>query len=107
MANTTVTSNTVQHIAALANIPITDAESQKLASAFADTLAVVDQLKTADVSQVDTTHQVTGFKNVWRADVVREELGFTQEQALANAQHTHQGYFVAPYLLSNKDKHES
>jgi aspartyl/glutamyl-tRNA(Asn/Gln) amidotransferase C subunit len=103
MTKTTVQKSTVQHIAALANIPITDAESQKLATAFQETMEVVDQLKTADVSQVETTHQVTGFKNVWREDVVREELSFTQEQALANAKHSYKGYFVVPYLLSNKD----
>lgn len=103
MTQTQVTDQTVQHIAALANIPITDAESQKLSQAFEETLQVVDQLKSADVSQVATTHQVTGFKNVFREDVVKEDQSFTQEQALANAKHSYKGYFVVPYLLSNKD----
>jgi Asp-tRNA(Asn)/Glu-tRNA(Gln) amidotransferase C subunit len=34
---------------------------------------------------------------------VREDLSFTQAEALANAIVTHQGYFVVPYVLSNKD----
>ena len=103
MTKTQVTNGTVQHIADLANIPITDQESQKLAREFEETMQVVDQLKSADVSQVATTHQVTGFKNVFREDVVKEELSFTQEQALANAKHSHNGYFVVPYLLKQKD----
>lgn len=103
MSQTKVTNSTVQHIADLADIPITDAESQKLAKEFEETLVVVDQLKRADVNQVTTTHQVTGFKNVFREDLVREELSFTQEQALANAKQTYQGYFVVPYLLKQKD----
>lgn len=98
-----VTQNQVKHVAKLATIPISEEENYKLTQAFNETLAVVDQLKQVDVSGVNTTHQVTGFSNVLREDIVREDLSFTQAEALANAKHTHQGYFVVPYVLSNKD----
>jgi aspartyl-tRNA(Asn)/glutamyl-tRNA(Gln) amidotransferase subunit C len=98
-----VNNTQVKHIAELANIPVTEEESIKIAEAFSETLAVVDRLKKADVSQVAITHQVTGFKNVFREDVVKQEQSFTQKEALANAKATYQGYFVVPYVLQNKD----
>ncbi len=98
-----VNNTQVKHIAQLANIPITEEESLKLASDFSETLQVVDRLKKIDTSKVAVTHQVTGFKNILREDVVKEEQSFTQEEALANAKQTYQGYFVVPYVLQNKD----
>lgn len=98
-----VNNTQVKHIAQLANIPISEEESNQLAQDFSETLQVVDQLKKADVSQVEITHQVTGFKNVLREDLVKEEQSFTQQEALANAKKTYQGYFVVPYVLHNKD----
>ncbi len=89
----------VKHIAKLANIPISESESKNLSEAFEETLQVVDQLQQVDTKGVETTHQVTGLKNVLREDVVIEEEMFSQEEALANANNTHQGYFVVPKIL--------
>lgn len=98
-----VNNTQVKHIAKLANIPISEEESQKLAQAFTETLAVVDELKQADTDQVAITHQVTGFKNILREDVAKENESFTQKEALANAKVTYKGFFVVPYVLHNKD----
>lgn len=98
-----VNNTQVKHIAQLANIPVGEEESIKLADDFSKTLQVVDQLKKASVSKVEITHQVTGFKNVFREDIVKEEQSFSQKEALANAHKTHNGYFVVPYVLHNKD----
>ncbi len=103
MSKKLVDQNQVKHIAELAHIPISDAESRQLAKDFAETLTVVDQLKSADVSQVETTHQVTGFKNVTRNDEVDESLSFTQTEALANAPHQKNGFFVVPQVLASED----
>lgn len=96
---TVITPATVKHIGQLARIPLTAAEEEKLAVEFAQTLAVVDELQTADVSGVEPTHQVTGLENVWREDVVDDRFTFTQAQALQNAKHTHHGYFVVNRLI--------
>jgi aspartyl-tRNA(Asn)/glutamyl-tRNA(Gln) amidotransferase subunit C len=90
----------VKHIAKLANIPITDQEEQALTKAFEETLAVVEELQTIDVTNVQPTYQVTGLENVLREDIVDEKKMFTQEQALANAKETHDGYFVVPQVIS-------
>ncbi|HEX7017626.1 MAG TPA: Asp-tRNA(Asn)/Glu-tRNA(Gln) amidotransferase subunit GatC [Patescibacteria group bacterium] len=94
-----ITSAQVAHIAKLAHIPVTEEEKEKLATAFTETLAVVDQLQEVDTADVPTTHQVTGLENVTREDAVDERLMFTQEEALANATRKHNGYFVVPQVI--------
>lgn len=103
MSKNQVSPTLVQHIADLATIPVSQQETEKLAAAFSETLDVVDQLRTVDTSTTAITSQVTGFTNVWRDDTVTANLSFTQQQALANASQTHQGYFVVPGVLKNKD----
>ncbi len=103
MKKTVVKPQTVAHIAQLANIPISEQEETSLAKAFEETLIVVDELATLDVKNVPTTHQVTGLENVWREDEINQEATFTQQEALANAQQTHNGYFVVPRILEEKD----
>lgn len=96
---TTVTSDQIKHIAQLANIPITQDEEAEFAQTFTDTLKVVDELKTANVSGIEPTHQVTGLENITRQDSVDTDRMFTQKQALANAPHHHDGYFVVPRII--------
>ena len=103
MTKNKVSASQIKHISNLAQIPSTDQENEQLADAFVETLAVVDQLKTANTAGVKTTHQVTGFKNVFRPDQVQAEHEFSQEEALANAAHSYQGYFLVPQVLQNKD----
>lgn len=91
--------NQVQHISQLANIPITSEEEEKLATAFTETLSVVDELTSDHVSNVEPTHQVTGLENVLREDEVDESRMFTQEEALKNASSTYNGYFVVSRVL--------
>jgi len=88
-----------KHVAKLANIPITETEAEELASAFSETLIVVDELQKLAVDNTEPTHQVTGLTNVTRDDVVDKEKMFTQEQTLANASKTYQGFFVVPRIL--------
>jgi len=100
--HTTITSKIVRHIAKLANIPVTAKEEEQLAEGFNTTLEVVNQLKTINTDNIEPTHQVTGLINVLREDTVDEQQMFTQEQALANAKNTHNGYFVVDQILEEK-----
>lgn len=94
--------STVKHIAKLANIPITDEEEGKLAAAFTETLDVVAKLKEVDTASTEPTHQVTGLVNLLREDEIDENQMFTQEEALANAKHQADGYFVVEQILEEK-----
>jgi aspartyl-tRNA(Asn)/glutamyl-tRNA(Gln) amidotransferase subunit C len=100
---TVISSDTVKHIAHLANIPVSEAEEKKLAAGFTTTLKVVDQLNTIDISKVEPTSQVTGLSNVFREDTVDDKNMLTQKQALSNAKKTHNGYFVVDQILEQSE----
>lgn len=103
MSKPTVTAADVKHISQLAQIPISKKEEQELAQAFIDTLKVVDELRELNVKDVPTTHQVTGLENSWREDKVNKTIMFSQQEALANSNKTHSGYFLVPKILEAKD----
>lgn len=103
MAKATVTPQVIEHIASLAQIPVSKTETGKFAEAFTQTLAVVEELREPDTSATPPTHQVTGLENVWRDDVVEPEKMFSQTEALANGAQVHEGYFVVPRVLEEKD----
>ncbi len=102
MKGTKFTPQDVQHVASLANIPVTDEEKKRLADGFNTTMKVVDQLFTVNVKGVEPTHQVTGFENVFRKDEVEVERVFTQEEALKNAKSVHNGFFVVGQVIEEK-----
>jgi aspartyl/glutamyl-tRNA(Asn/Gln) amidotransferase C subunit len=95
----TFSNQVVRHVAELANIPITDNEAQTLESAFEETIGVVGHLSEVSTNSTEPTHQVTGLENIWREDQVTAERMFTQAEALANAQSTHEGFFVVPQVI--------
>ncbi|MEP7166598.1 MAG: Asp-tRNA(Asn)/Glu-tRNA(Gln) amidotransferase subunit GatC [Candidatus Woesebacteria bacterium] len=94
-----ISTQTVAHIADLANIPITSSEEETLAAGFTTTMGVVDQLSTINTTGVEPTHQVTGLENILRDDVVDTDRMFSQKQAIANAKRTHVGYIVVDQLI--------
>mgnify|MGYP001617368899 FL=1 len=96
---TSMNSSIVHYVAKLATIPVTAEEEKKLADGFTKTLTVVDELKKVNTTNVEPTHQVSGLINVFRKDVVDMDRMFTQEQALANASQSHNGFFVVEQIL--------
>lgn len=92
----------VKHIAQLANIKLDDDK----VDLYQDQLSVIvdhfNDLKSLSFEDVPETSRVTEEENVWREDEV--DTSFTQKEALKNAKNTHQGYFMVPYVLTNKDK---
>lgn len=103
MKNTViVTPQIVDHIAKLANIPVTQEEKKTLSDGFTKTMEVVDHLSELNTSSIEPTHQVTGLVNVLRDDVVDQARMFTQKQALSNAKKTHNGFFVVEQILEEK-----
>lgn len=93
----------VEHTARLAHIPISTAEKKQLATAFSTTLDVISDLAEVRVEGVESTHHVTGLKNVTREDVVDEKRMFSQAQALANAAKSYEGFFVVPRIIDRDE----
>lgn len=92
MKKTPVTSLDIKHIAKLANITLTPGEEKKLAPQLASILNYVSQLQKVTTDKVEPTSQVTGIDNVFREDEIDTSRSLTQEQVLANATASHNGY---------------
>jgi aspartyl-tRNA(Asn)/glutamyl-tRNA(Gln) amidotransferase subunit C len=99
---TKFTPSDVSHIASLANIPISEEEKASLAEGFTKTIAVVEKLNVLDVSSSPSS-QITGLSNVMRDDVVDVERMFSQEEALANAPHHKDGFFIVDQIIEQED----
>jgi aspartyl-tRNA(Asn)/glutamyl-tRNA(Gln) amidotransferase subunit C len=79
----------VRHVAELARVRLADDEVDEFAAQFADILEYFEALD--EVPEVDREEDLV---NVMRPDEVEE--GLTQEEALANAAETEDGFFVGP-----------
>jgi aspartyl-tRNA(Asn)/glutamyl-tRNA(Gln) amidotransferase subunit C len=79
----------VRHVAGLARVALDDEEATRFAEQFGDILAYFDALD--EVPEVDRDADLS---NVMRADEVRD--GLSQEEALANAPETVDGFFKGP-----------
>jgi len=89
----------IKHLAKLANMKVNPAEVKKLSAGFKETLKTISLLNKLDTSNIKSTFQVTGLKNVFRADKIDKPRTLSQKQALSNAKKTHQGYFVVPAIF--------
>lgn len=87
----------VQHIAQLANLPLTVAEEKKLQKELEATLEHVEHLNEIDTSKVEGTNEVTEAINVMREDEIKPSL--LQKEALKNAKRTYNGFFVVPVII--------
>lgn len=94
-----ITKQQVQHVAKLANIPVTDEEIERYTGQLEAVLEHVKQLDEVDVTGVEPTYQtLDGTENVLREDKVNESL--SQEEALSQAYRTYEGFFVTKNVFS-------
>lgn len=98
MSMSTITNDDVRYIASLAKIAITDDEATRFTKELGVILNRVQQLDTIDTTGLEPTYQVTGLKNVTRADAVID-YGTTRESLLVNAPHQQNGYLKVPKVL--------
>lgn len=92
----------VAKIAQLAHLQINASQEKELAQSFDDSLAYVEELSKIDTTSIEPTYQVNNLVNVTREDLINETTQFSQEQALANAHQTHNGYFVVPRIIDHE-----
>ncbi len=89
----------ITSVAKLANLSLDKKDAAKFQQAFDATIAVVGNLAELETKNIAPTHQVTGLENRWRQDLVKPSL--TQDQALANAKHKHNGFFVVDRIIDH------
>lgn len=64
-----------------------------------DSIKVFDELNTKGVTPL--AQPIADLHNVLREDVIADS--FTQEQALSQADHQHEGYFLVKAVFANED----
>ena len=87
----------ITHVATLANMTVPESFKDKLEKQIESTVEHVESLSDIDTSKVAETNEVTNLSNVTEEDCVRPSL--TQEEALMNATHTYNGFFVVDAVL--------
>lgn len=94
----TLSKSDVNNVAALAALPLTDSEISLFLPQLALILEFVSKLQKIDTKGVNITSQVTGLENVFREDQIDATRILSQEDALANAKETHNGFFKVPKI---------
>jgi len=91
---------TLEHIAKLALLDLTEEEKDRLARELGDIVDYFKKLNDLDTENVEPmTHPIEGLKNVFREDIPWKSL--SNEEVLKNAKHTKDGFFKAPRILKN------
>jgi aspartyl-tRNA(Asn)/glutamyl-tRNA(Gln) amidotransferase subunit C len=97
MKKHTLTKKDTEKVAALAKLSLTPEQVDKFTAQLSETLESVEVLETLPTKNIPGTSQVTGLVNIFREDVVVPSM--TRENMLSNAKHTHNGYFLVPYVF--------
>ncbi|MYK32320.1 MAG: Asp-tRNA(Asn)/Glu-tRNA(Gln) amidotransferase subunit GatC [Boseongicola sp. SB0670_bin_30] len=86
-----------RRVASLARIRVDDEDLPALASEFNAILGFIEQLREADVRDVEPMTSVTPMRLKRRED--RVVVGGIAEKVLANAPDAREGYFVVPKVV--------
>ena len=78
-----ITEDTVRHLATLARIALTDAEVTRLTGELSAIVSAVEKVNEVAGDDVPATSHPIPMENVWRDDVVADQL--TVDQVLAGA----------------------
>jgi len=96
MAN--LTRDDILKLARLARLQLSDEEVEQFRSEISSILGYVEQLQKVDTKGLEPTYQVTGLKNVMRADEVKD-YGATKEDLLKNSPAIEKGHFKVKRIL--------
>lgn len=87
----------IEHVAELASLSLSPAETDAMAEELAAIVAYVNELAAVDTSDVPPTAHVQLERAAWRTDVVVPSL--PHEEALAEAPETAHGGFAVPVFV--------
>ncbi|MBI2011870.1 Asp-tRNA(Asn)/Glu-tRNA(Gln) amidotransferase subunit GatC [Candidatus Daviesbacteria bacterium] len=82
----------IEHVAKLANLPLTEDEIKKYSEQLSKILEYVEQLNSVNTKNIDPTFNTTGLANITSEDTLSKSL--TQEASLQNAPVKKNGFFV-------------
>jgi len=88
---------TIYKVADLARIEISEAEVEELQSDMSKILTFMEKLNELDTTNVEPLVYMNPEVNVWREDMVKQEL--TVEEGLKNAALHNEDFFFVPKIL--------
>lgn len=91
--------NQVEHVAALAKLPLNQKEKQKFQDQLTNILDYMEQIKIVETEKVESKGQVTLETNRMREDRIEPSRVLPQDYALGQAKRTHNGFFVVDAIL--------
>jgi aspartyl-tRNA(Asn)/glutamyl-tRNA(Gln) amidotransferase subunit C len=94
-----VTRQEVAHVARLARLSLSEAETTDMTVQLNRILEHIDVLNEVDTSGVEPLSHPFDTRNVFRDDALRPSL--TQEEALLNAPAAAEGHFLFPVASGN------
>ncbi len=92
----------IDRVAKLANLTLTGQEKIEFEKQLGEVLGYVSSLNELNTDKVEPIGHITGLENVSREDVAAPSLD--QEQALANAKRTHNGFFEVEAIFTENDQ---
>ncbi|MGM0368966.1 MAG: Asp-tRNA(Asn)/Glu-tRNA(Gln) amidotransferase subunit GatC [Bacillota bacterium] len=90
---------TVEKVAHLARLDITEEEQEKFTDQLSDILDHAEKLNELDTEDVEPMAHATDVNNVLRSDEVKESL--TQDEAVGNAPDANKGMFKVPQIVED------
>ncbi|MEN6313660.1 MAG: Asp-tRNA(Asn)/Glu-tRNA(Gln) amidotransferase subunit GatC [Clostridiaceae bacterium] len=92
-----VTKETIEHIADLARLNISEAEKEKFTLEMEKIISYVDKLNELDTSNVKPMEHVIPIRNILREDVVTGS--FDREKLMENAPSQEDGCYKVPKVM--------
>lgn len=89
----------VEHVARLARLALSEAESERMREQLSGILAYIDTLRAIDTVAVEPTSHAVPLVNVMRDDETRPCL--PQDVALAGAPDRTDGFFRVPRIIED------
>jgi len=94
-----ITNEQLEHLALLSRLEIDDEEKKQFPEQLSEILDFIDQLKDIDTAGVESLHNVTGLKTVWREDKV--EIWPERDELLASAPNHDENYIKTKSVFDN------
>ncbi len=92
-----ITKDTIEHIANLARLKLTESEKNRLTLDMEKILSYVDKLNELDTSDVKPTNHVSPVNNVFRED--QSVPSYDRDKILMNAPSKEDGCFKVPRIV--------
>jgi len=96
----TIDTKTVQHVAYLVRLGISEEEAQKFSGQFSSIIDYFNMLNEVDTANVPPASDIANAENVLREDVVKPSM--SHEEFIKNAPQSERGYVKVPTVLGDE-----